>query len=76
MAKASANLTRWTEKLRDSELDMRNGAWRRFGIDEAVVTSDRRKAERAAKNQVPVEGEPAVIADPLRHHNLRKNILN
>jgi hypothetical protein len=36
---------------------MRNGAWRRFDIDEAIKTSDRRKAEQAAKNPVPDEEE-------------------
>jgi hypothetical protein len=43
LAQASAKLNRWTDKLRDSELDiyMRNGAWRRFDIDEAIKTSDR-----------------------------------
>jgi hypothetical protein len=49
----SAKLNRWTDKLRDSELDMRTGAWRRFDIDEAIKISDRKKAEVAAKNPVP-----------------------
>jgi hypothetical protein len=49
----------WTDKVRQSELDMRNGAWIRFDIDEAIKTSDsRRKAEVAAKNPVPNEEEP------------------
>jgi hypothetical protein len=38
-------------------MDMRNGVWRRFDIDEAIITSDRKKAERAAKNTVPDEEE-------------------
>jgi hypothetical protein len=58
MAQASAKLNRWADKLRDIQMDMRNGPWRRFGIDEAVKTSDRRKAEVAAKNPVPDDEEP------------------
>jgi hypothetical protein len=37
---------------------MRNGAWRKFDIDEAIITPDRRKAEQAAKNPVPDGEEP------------------
>ena len=54
-----AELDGWTDKLRRSELDitsecdMHNGAWRKFDIDEAIITSDRRKAEQATKNSVP-----------------------
>jgi hypothetical protein len=40
-------------KSESSELDMRNGAWIRFDIDEAIKTSDRRKAKVAAKKPVP-----------------------
>jgi hypothetical protein len=35
---------------------MRTGAFRIFDIDETIITSDRRKAEQAAKNLVP-DGE-------------------
>jgi hypothetical protein len=35
---------------------MRSGAWRKFNIDEAIKTSDRRKPEQVAKNPVP-DGE-------------------
>jgi hypothetical protein len=38
-------------------MDMRNGAFRKFDIDEAMKTSDRRIAEKAAKNSVPDEEE-------------------
>jgi hypothetical protein len=37
---------------------MRNGAWRKFDIDEAITTSDRRRAEQAAKKVLPDEEEP------------------
>ena len=39
------------------EMDMRNGAFRKFDIDEAIKTSDRRKAEKAAKKVLPDEEE-------------------
>jgi hypothetical protein len=58
LTKARAKLDGWTDKLRRSEMDMRNGAWRKFDIDEAIITSDRRKAEQAAKNPVPDGEEP------------------
>jgi hypothetical protein len=29
----------WAEKARESELDLRDGAWIRFDIDEAIKTS-------------------------------------
>jgi hypothetical protein len=37
---ARAKTDRWLDKVRKSELDMRNGAWIRFDIDEAIKTSD------------------------------------
>jgi hypothetical protein len=39
-------------------MDMRNGAFRKFDIDEAIKTSDRRIAEKAAKKVVPDGEEP------------------
>jgi hypothetical protein len=36
---------------------MRTGAFSKFDIDEAIKTSDRRKAEKAQKNTVPDEEE-------------------
>jgi hypothetical protein len=39
-------------------MDMRNGAFRKFDIDKAIKTSDRRKAEKASKNTVLGEEEP------------------
>jgi hypothetical protein len=57
-SRLAPKLNRWTDKLRNSELDVRNGAWRRFDIDEAIKTSDRRKAEQAAKKPVPDEEGP------------------
>jgi hypothetical protein len=58
LTKARPKLDGWTDKLRRSELDMRNGAWRKFDIDEAIISSARRKAEQAAKNPVPDGEEP------------------
>jgi hypothetical protein len=52
---AGAKADRWIDKVRTRELDMRNGAWICFDIDEAIKTSDRRKSEVAAKNPVPNE---------------------
>ena len=57
LTKARAKLDGWTDKLHKREMDMRNGAFRKFDIDEAIKTSDRRKAEKAAKNSVPDEEE-------------------
>ena len=58
LTKARAKLDGWTDKLHKSEMDMRNGAFRKFDIDEAIKTSDRRKAEKASKNTVLGEEEP------------------
>jgi hypothetical protein len=57
LTKARAKLDGWTDKLHKSEMDMRNGAFRKFDIDEAIKPSDRRKSEQAAKNSVPDEEE-------------------
>ena len=58
LTKAKAQLDKWTDKMHKSEMDMRNGAFRKFDIDEAIKTSDRRKAEKASKNTVLGEEEP------------------
>ena len=47
-----------SENIRLSEHHMRIGAFRSFDINEAIKTSDRRIAEKALKNTVPVEEEP------------------
>jgi hypothetical protein len=57
ITKARAKLDGWTDKQHNSEMDMRNGAFRNFDIDEAIKTSDRRKAEKAAKKVLPDEEE-------------------
>jgi hypothetical protein len=44
----SWKLDEWTDKLRRSELDIRDGAWRKFDIDEAITTSDLTKESRAS----------------------------
>ena len=48
----------WLSKIRMSEHHMRTGAFRSFDINEAIKTSDRRIAEKALKNTVPVGEEP------------------
>jgi hypothetical protein len=54
---AKDNAAAWLSKIRLSEHHMRTGAFRSFDINEAIKTSDRRKAEKAAKNTVPDEEE-------------------
>jgi hypothetical protein len=46
LTKARAQLDKWTDKMHKSEMDMRNGPFRKFDIDEAIKTSDRRIAEK------------------------------
>jgi hypothetical protein len=57
LTKARAKLDGWTDQLHKSEMDMRNAAFRKFDIDEAIKTSDRRKAEKAAKKVLPADEE-------------------
>jgi hypothetical protein len=59
ITKARAKLDGWTDKQHNSEMDMRNGAFRKFDIDEAIKTSDRRIAEKAAKQIVPDGEKPS-----------------
>ena len=59
LIKAKANLAKWADKVHKSEMDMRNGAFKKFDIDEAIKTSDRRIAEKAAKKIVPDGEEPS-----------------
>ena len=61
LIKAKAKLAKWfkwADKVHKSEMDMRNGAFRKFDIDEAIKTSDRRIAEKAAKKVVADGEEP------------------
>jgi hypothetical protein len=44
--------------MHKSEMDMRNGAFREFDIDEAIKTSDRRIAEKASKKALADGEEP------------------
>ena len=55
LTKAKAQLDKWTDKMHKSEMDMRNGAFRKFDIDEAIKTSDRRIAEKALKKALADE---------------------
>jgi hypothetical protein len=56
LIKARAELDKWADKV---HLSMRNGAFRKFDIDEAIKTSDRRIAEKAARKIVPDGEEPS-----------------
>jgi hypothetical protein len=46
-------------------MDMRNGAFRKFDIDEAIKTSDRRIAEKALKKAL-ADGEEPCIDEAIR----------
>ena len=59
LTKAKAQLDKWTDKMHKSEMDMRNGAFRKFDIDEAIKTSDRRIAEKALKKALADGEEPS-----------------
>ena len=59
LTKAKAQLDKWTDKMHKSEVDMRNGAFRKFDIDEAIKTSDRRIAEKALKKALADGEEPS-----------------
>ena len=45
---AKAEAVKWLAKVRKSEQDFRIGAWRKFDLDEAIITSERRKFGRAS----------------------------
>ena len=40
---AKAKAVMWLAKVRKSEQDFRIGAWRKFNLDEAIITSERRE---------------------------------